>query len=505
MINTNFKIALANLDLEYPIDKWPSKKQSIGLGYISAVLKKEGFGVDLYDCRATHSPVQIREALLGQKYNLIGLSFTGLELSKNFIEEDNLQAALTNNVTKLVREIKLINPAAKIILGGYSATFWAKEILEAFPFIDFICLGEGELTMLSLARSLSSGGKTPRLKGLAKMIKNKYVAQKRSKLPNLDKLPLPDRPKIDPAEWVTVNSSRGCYAHCLFCSTFSFYNEPKCNWWRGRSSSSVVNEILFLNKNYGITKVHFADDNFISNDPKRAKRIIEGILKNKLRIKLRFDCRVNEVLSNPDIFYLLKELEGSRVYLGCESGHQKTLDFFRKGVTVDQNIKAVNFFKRLGIDVNPGLIMFHPFNTLEEFEDNIKFCEAIGGNPTLPMLTSELFLYKGTPIYRYCQEKKLLINPLLGKYIIIDNRARQVKDYYLNFYATKVTNIDTKIYSKIRAGIIDFSLGKILNQIHFKAFKYLLKCIRASETPKIITGSLQKFVREVREVEKLLP
>ena len=33
------EMLLLNLDLDYPIDIWPTKKQSIGLGYVEAVLE----------------------------------------------------------------------------------------------------------------------------------------------------------------------------------------------------------------------------------------------------------------------------------------------------------------------------------------------------------------------------------------------------------------------------------------------------------------------------------
>ncbi len=361
---SSFKIALVNLDLEYPIDMWPSRKQSIGLAYISAVLMRAGFDVDLYDCRVNCTADSVKKNLLSREYNLIGFSFTGLELSKSYLRASNLKAAFRNVVTLLAKAVKKKWPKTKIIFGGYSATFWAKEILSTLDFVDYVCLGEGEMVMLDLANLLWKGKSEFDLSGLAYLKYGRLFWKPRPKLVALDSLPLPDRVGINPKEWIMINSSRGCYGRCTFCSTFAFYGEPEHPWWRARSADSVLKEIKALIKHNQAKKFQFAEDNFIGLDPNRIKFMIEGLLEMNTSLRFRFDCRVNDVLANKDLFHLLKRLGPPRIYLGCESGHQKTLDFFRKGTTVQQNIQAVNFLTELGIDVNPGLIMFHPFTTM---------------------------------------------------------------------------------------------------------------------------------------------
>ena len=50
---------------------------------------------------------------------------------------------------------KQIYPEVPVVLGGLTASLFAKEILEHFPQIDFIILGDGEIALRSLARHLS--------------------------------------------------------------------------------------------------------------------------------------------------------------------------------------------------------------------------------------------------------------------------------------------------------------------------------------------------------------
>lgn len=123
------------------------------------------------------------------------------------------------------------------------------------------------------------------------------------------------------------------------------------------------------------------------------------------------------------LFKLLREAGLKRVYLGCETGSRRDLKLFRKGTTVEQNIRAVKLAKSLGIEVNTGMIMFHPLSTLETLQDNIAFIEEVEDEPALVQLASEMIIYKGTSIYREMKARGVLNVPLTT-YRIVDPAAR---------------------------------------------------------------------------------
>jgi len=56
--------------------------------------------------------------------------------------------AQSDNVIKFAQEIKQQHPQIKIVLGGNTAGFFAREILESFSFIDCIIRGDAEVPLL---------------------------------------------------------------------------------------------------------------------------------------------------------------------------------------------------------------------------------------------------------------------------------------------------------------------------------------------------------------------
>lgn len=56
---------------------------------------------------------------------------------------------------ELAREIKKAYPKTYIVLGGYTASYFAEEILERFSFIDGIIRGDGEEPILSLVKAVT--------------------------------------------------------------------------------------------------------------------------------------------------------------------------------------------------------------------------------------------------------------------------------------------------------------------------------------------------------------
>jgi radical SAM superfamily enzyme YgiQ (UPF0313 family) len=73
----------------------------------------------------------------------------GIDLHWHFQSWDAIETA---------REIKRIYPGVRVVLGGFTASQFADEILRDFPFIDFIIRGDAEIPLLGLIRSLKSSG-----------------------------------------------------------------------------------------------------------------------------------------------------------------------------------------------------------------------------------------------------------------------------------------------------------------------------------------------------------
>lgn len=329
---------------------------------------------------------------------------------------------------------------------------------------------EGELAVLRLVEAIRKGVGHETVPGIS-WLKGNTVSRTPAELVDLNTLPRPMRLQYEPADWLMINSSRGCYARCTFCSTFALYGEKRGNWWRGRKPLSVVDEIAAEHEK-GFRNIQFADDDFIGIDPSRAEEIAREIIRRKLDIKLRFDARVTEV--KEPLFRLLQEAGLKRVYLGCETGSQRDLKLFRKGTTVEQNIRAVKLAKSLGIQVNTGVIMFHPLSTLETLMDNIAFIEKTEDEPALVQLASEMFIYKGTPICREMATRGVLNTPLTT-YQIVDPGARWVHDEFLKYAKKEQAELMRFVDQKYRSGDTKREVVYQTSEEHLRTFKNLLR------------------------------
>jgi len=118
--------------------------------------------------------------------------------------------------------------------------------------------------------------------------------------------------------------------------------------------------------------------------------------------------------------------------------------------------------------------MFHPLSTLETLMDNITFIEKVEDEPVLVQLASEMFIYKGTPIYREMKARGLLNLPLTT-YQIVDPAARWVHDEFFN-YAKKV-QIELMRYvdKKYRSGDAKRDVVYQTSEEYLRVFKNLLR------------------------------
>ena len=120
-----------------------------------------------------------------------------------------------------------------------------------------------------------------------------------------------------------------------------------------------------------------------------------------LNIKFGIECRVNDV-EDKTIGILVKA--GLKdVFLGVESGSQRSLDKFRKFTKVEDNKMAINILRRYGIEPNYGFIMFEPDSTLADVRANFEFLKEMkmlnSPSITAHLLHHKQTVFKGTSDY----------------------------------------------------------------------------------------------------------
>ena len=137
MKTTKTKIALVNTPLLEGAGDHPLFAP-LGLAYMSAVLKQNGFEVKVFDCPIygiDHE--KLKSELSAFQPTIVGVG----AMTQTF------ESAL-----KTAHAAKEACPEAKIVMGGPHATFQDKEILSQEKVVDIIVRGEGEETLLELAK-----------------------------------------------------------------------------------------------------------------------------------------------------------------------------------------------------------------------------------------------------------------------------------------------------------------------------------------------------------------
>lgn len=345
---------------------------NISMGYIGAVLEKEKYDVDIIECPGQNiSSKKLYQIIEKEQYDMIGF------ITYYFDAEFALV-----NLSRVIQKIKKRVPLAYIFAGGYLASLCPEKLLSEIVGIDCCVIGEAEMTCLELAQHIEQGKNTQNILGIAyKNQEQIIINEPRHYIENLDEIPFPKRAFIHEKYPVaTIISSRGCYGKCKFCVDRELYSKNNCYKIRYRSPQNVVAEIEYLVKNHQIKKILFCDDNFLGNSILKKqwlKDFCDLMKEKKMNITFRIDSRANDVIACKDNISLLKEVGLVCIYVGVETFLQEQLDYYGKGVTVEQNIKAIEIVRDADLQLKYGFIMLQPYTTLEEISKNIRILKKL--------------------------------------------------------------------------------------------------------------------------------
>jgi radical SAM superfamily enzyme YgiQ (UPF0313 family) len=362
----------------------------LGILYLSAYLKRAGFGVEVFD--STFRDFEDFEATVRSiKPRIVGLY-------ANIITRDN--------VFRLARIAKA-NGVEFVIVGGPDASEWCEQYFANG--VDIIGTNEGELTLQELIPLLQQKG----LSGLEEVrgiifMKNGRVRRTppRQSIADLDSLPWPDRDVLDMDEYfkawksrhgessVSLITARGCPFHCAWCSSEVFGHTH-----RQRTPKNVVDEMLMLKERYNPDIMWISDDVLTINK----KWTYEFIREVKTRkAQHPYECLSRVDLVDPDILKGLRETGCFRIWYGAESGSQKILDSMRKETTVPQVREAARVTQEMGMQAGFFILLGYPEETTSDIRMTIDLLKE-----TRPDVvgTSIAFPIKGTEFYQRVEKR----------------------------------------------------------------------------------------------------
>lgn len=183
-------------------------------------------------------------------------------------------------------------------------------------------------------------------------------------------------------------TSKGCYKRCTFC----YNNIINKSIWRAYNLDHVFKEMDWLIENYNIEGWYFYDDNFFGN-MERAWHILK-------RYKMPSFVEVD--LSKIGKNFIENAIENriERLYIGIESGSDRTLKRIRKGINVDMIKDRISMCNEYNLPVELSFMILYPNETQEELSLTFNLIQELDEFPNVKIDGPKIYNpYPGTELY----------------------------------------------------------------------------------------------------------
>lgn len=380
--------------LIYPRFKYPqrSNHEPLGIMYIASSLREAGHDVSFVDLTFSNTLDEVKRSI--KNVDLVGISST---------------TSLFGRAKIVLDYVKRLDPDVPCVIGGPHATVFPGDAIDKG--FDFAVIGEGERTIVQLVEALKEG-KPETVRGIAFRSNDGSVRTNEPKdfIQDLDSIPFPARDLIDYDKYrksgpfsFGMMASRGCPYRCLFCKPMLDKLFGKIV--RKRTPSNVLDEIEMIARDYPApyTTFTFRDDTLGFLGLGWFEAFKEEQKKRGLKISWGGNTRVN--LANYQILKKMKESGCQFLQFGVESGSQKVLDFYRKGITVAQTIKAFETCHALGIRTYAYIMLGAPNEAEEDLKLTLDLVRRLSPYNVKAFITTPA---PGTDLYDYAKERGIL-------------------------------------------------------------------------------------------------
>ncbi|MEM5861304.1 MAG: radical SAM protein [Candidatus Aenigmatarchaeota archaeon] len=344
---------------------------------------------------------------------------------------------------QIAKIVKSKSPKTKVVFGGPNTSIYPSEMVNQ-PFVDAICMGDGEETFLEFVEKFETQDmyyvRGMWCKSDGDILKNPA----RSVISNLDTIPFPDRKLlVDPSIYIGSHvssgyrkaemiSSRGCPYSCAYC-------QSRGKVYRFRSAKNVVDEMEYL-LNDGYNFLQFWDDTF-NIQVSRVKEICREIIRRNLQSKMKYRIRIVGNLVDEEMMELLKESGCDMIYIGVESASDQFLRYVDRKISIEHCVRAIDLARKFRIEVMGYFMIGFPGETREDMEKTLQLMIKL---PLSFMETSILTPMPSTPLYvKAIEEGKM--DDWYRRYTISPWKNAWYK-YYTELSPKEIYKIQKRIY-----------------------------------------------------------
>lgn len=329
----------------------------LGLLYLSSVLERDGYRVDLVDYQVFPRENSGRDvfdldnltAYIGETAEVVGFS---------------CMANLLPFTILAAQRFKALYPRKIVLLGGVGPFGVERLILENFPWIDIIVRGEAEVSLPVLLRAISGKGAFEQVPGVFYRFGDGSIAQAAPppRIRALDDVPLPAYHLLtmDRYDAFGIISSRGCPYCCSFCSVAPVWDRTTTC----RDHENIIAEIRLLYERYGVDLILFQDEFFYSSEAKMID-FCDRLVASRLPVKWKCYGRVN--LVTKAAMKRMAEAGCIQLRFGVESGSDRVLKKVVKGFRFEDALRSVTEAASIFDSVETFFIWGFPFEEPDDF------------------------------------------------------------------------------------------------------------------------------------------
>ena len=411
----------------------------LNIAYLSASLKEAGFSTCLFD-----SSFYVEQDRLGEEakkeeagiFQGVDYAYIGVELKEGSMVEDLLVQVerdkpdlIAFSVFSQSREqdfrmaaaIKERYEQTPIIFGGIHVNIDPLEVLRK-PYIDFICLGEGDQALVELAGNLRDGKGPEGVGNLGWMKNGQYIQNPMRTAQHLDDVcEFPDWDLFEPyhlygpyrgklLKMALVEFSRQCPFQCTYCGNMVLkdnYEKSGIDFkFRHKSPKKWIAELKHMKEHYGIEFINIVDGTFVA----QRKDVLEEVAELYVRdVNLPFFCDATVTCFDKKggKAELLVKMGCVCVNIGLETADEdyrnKYMD--RPGsMSNEQIIDAFMQCRDAGLDTRSYNIIGLPYQTRESIMDTVE----LNRQSEVGSLSLSIFMpYEGTPLRDLCIKEGL--------------------------------------------------------------------------------------------------
>ncbi|OGC14602.1 hypothetical protein A3J90_03355 [candidate division WOR-1 bacterium RIFOXYC2_FULL_37_10] len=426
-----------------------------------------------------------------------------LKTVKNFISEISplfigisLMSVEYYNARDLTKYLKANFKSIPIIWGGIHPSISPEMCLAD---ADYVCVGEGERTILDFANAINNHGCVETINNLCYIENNRIKKnmlyppiEDLDNIPSYDHIPVNsfiqnEKGLIIPIDkkvfrkyarykgtFYSIMSSRGCPFSCTYCCNNFLSRLYQTKKVRRRSNKNIIIELeKAVKDNPEIEYINFQDDCFLACGDEYLKEFCK-LYKEK--VKKPFVVRAIPIYITKNKIKNLKEAGLSWISLGLQSGSDRICkDIYKRKSLKADFLKAAKIIKEFNIAAFYDVILDNPFETEE---DGLETIQTLIETPK-PFYTQffSLSLYLGTELYEKAQKEcpEKIEDSLKKKYFLYHKKTINNMIRYSTFLSGKFMNKVVYLYKQDPKGLrfrVILFIANLLSSLVFEPLTY---------------------------------